>query len=286
MIEQLDALRNKNGVLSTLQMLLRFPDATDLGSTLYARSLSTDPSAQPARRYALTRRYAFRGRLTDAVKSADDAWFHNSPEGAGLLLAFARLQQVPAARASAVFAEIARAGVIELLPFANAWWMSQSDTASLIASEAIAKKARTTLSLERDGWATYAEQSARAYLQLARRDSTAALDTFLRLADSTMPRFVMPVRLDVARLLVARGRARDAGAYLDARPPSPGAATLWEVEWKLERGRTARALGDTQTARLYFAAAVAAWGSADSALQSTVDAARAALRELGGPPAS
>jgi serine/threonine-protein kinase len=286
MVAQLDALGNKNGVLSTLQMLLRFPDATDLGSTLYARLLSTNPSAQAARRNALTRRYSFRGHLTDAVKSADEAWFHSSPEGAGLLLAFARTQQVPAARAAAVFAQITQAGDVELLPFANAWWMLQSDTTSLVASEAIAKNARTKASTERDGLAAYAEQSARAYLQLARRDSAGALDMFLQLADSTMPRFVMPVRLDVARLMAARGRARDAAAYLDARPPSPGAATLWEVEWKLERARTARRLGDAPTARLHFAAVVAAWSSADPSLQAKVDEARIALRELGGPPAS
>lgn len=94
----------------------------------------------------------------------------------------------------------------------------------------------------------------------------------------------MPIRLEVARILLARGRAREAAQYLDARPPFPGTATIWDVEWRLERARVARSVGDLPTARLNYVAAVAAWDHADAILQPRVDEARTALRQLGSTP--
>jgi tetratricopeptide (TPR) repeat protein len=284
LLEQVDALGKKNGTLSALQLLLRFPDPGDVGSELYVHWLGNETGVTPLRRMPVSRRYAFRGRLMEAAKSADDAVFHANSDGMGLFLALARAGSVPSSRASAVFDQVARDADVALLPFANAWWMSQSDTASLAASGAIARKARAKASPEQAGLAAFAEQSAGAYARLVRADTTGALGLFLQLADSSVSRSLMPLRLDVARILLARDRARQAADYLDARPPFPGTATIWDVEWRLERARAADQLGDRATARLHYAAAVAAWEHADAALQPKADEARIAARKLGLDP--
>jgi tetratricopeptide (TPR) repeat protein len=284
LLEQVDALGKKNGTLSTLQLLLRFPDPADLGAALYGHWLASDPVVSPLRRMPPVRRYAFRGRLTEAVKSADDALFRGSPDGAGLLLALAQAGALPADRAQSFFDQVTRDADVALLPFANAWWASRSDTTSLRAGEAAARNARTVSSPQQAGLASYAEQSARAYSRLARLDTTGALDLLLQLPDSAVSRSLMPIRLEVARILMARGRAREAAQYLDARPPFPGTATIWDVEWRLERARAARSVGDLPTARLNYVAAVSAWDHADATLQPRVDEARSALRQLGSAP--
>jgi tetratricopeptide (TPR) repeat protein len=283
LLEQLDALGKKNGTLSTLQLLLRFPDPADVASDLYVRWLSREQGVTPARRYPVSRRYAFRGRLTEAAKSADDSLFRANADGMGLLLALARAGSVSSTRGNELFAQIAREGNVAFLPFANVWWASQSDTASLAASEAIAHKAGQKASPEQQGLATYAEQTARGYSRLARGDTAGALTLLLQLADSSVPRSMMPVRLDVARML-ARDRAKEAAEYLDARPPFQAAPTIWDVEWRLDRAGVAARFGDRATARLHYSTAVAAWEHADALLQPRIEEARRALRQLGPAP--
>jgi serine/threonine-protein kinase len=277
---QLDSQRTP--VMSVFQLLAKFPDDADVLSTLYAHWLTRDgagPNA-PARRVLLTRRYAFRGRARDAIASTDTATLHATVEGAALTLVLAQTGSISRATASAIFERVARTQNLAVLPLAFPEWYGERDTASLRASAAFARQRQQDTSSEVRGLARYAELSANAYLLLARGDTTGALQTLLQRPDSAMSRLVMPLRLEVARLLLARNEAREAAIYLDARPPFPGTAMISDVQWQLERGRAARRTGDLQRARSCYAVVAAAWNHADAEFQPAVAEARAALRDL------
>jgi len=282
MTAQLDT-QSADGILAVLQLLIHFPDESDVPSTLYAHWMARNHVTPDAPLWRpLTRRYAFRGRARTALESADTASFHENAESAGLALAFARAGTVSPAAASAVFARAARDQNLAVVPLAFSWWYQQRDTASLGTTAEIARRRLHDPSSEQRGLAQYAEQCANAYLLLARGDTTAAVHTFLQLPDSAMTRFLAPIRIDVARLLLAHNSAREAADYLDARPPFPGAATIWDVEWHLTRARVAQRAGDLQRAQMSFAIVAAAWNRADPSFQPFVAEARSALRELRG----
>jgi hypothetical protein len=104
----------------------------------------------------------------------------------------------------------------------------------------------------------------------------------LQLPDSATTRFLAPIRIDVAGFLLAHNTPRETADYLDARPPFPGATTIWDVEWHLARARAAKRIGDLERARMSFAFVVAAWDKADANFQPLVTEAKSALRELRG----
>jgi eukaryotic-like serine/threonine-protein kinase len=269
-------------------MLARFADDHDAASALYARRLALDTTAADSarERLLLMRRAMFRGRLRDAYASSDSATLRGGTGGAGIALALAEYGVMPPAAASALFASVARQADLAALPFAFPWWQRRGDTASLQSAIAAATRQQRQGTPDARGLARYAELSARSYLSLARGDTASALRGFLTLADSSMPRFLAPIRVDVARLLLATGRARDAAAYLDLRPPYPVTSSIWDVEWRVLRARAARQVGDSQRARDYYAAVAAAWAYADRELQPVVAEARGALRQFGSSVAN
>ena len=127
----------------------------------------------------------------------------------------------------------------------------------------------------------YLAPATRAFLALARGDTTTALRLFDALPDTACFGTCVIDDLVHAQLLVARGRLADARARLE-RPPlgfSPGLLPI-EVLRGLERGRVYERLGDREGAIAAYSAVVVAWRGADAELQTYVNEARAALARL------
>jgi len=196
-------------------------------------------------------------------------------------LAFGKAGVISPAQTNAIFERAVRDNATAALPIAFAWWYRQRDVDALRKGIALAAELQRRGTATDTGLAHYAQSIGQAYVTLARNDTANAIRLFLALPDSAATYQFAPLRLDIARLLIARKQMRDAAAYLDARPPLAVAATLWEVEWQLERARVADALGDTKRARDNYALVVRAWSRADAELQPSVDEARKAIARLG-----
>jgi serine/threonine-protein kinase len=129
----------------------------------------------------------------------------------------------------------------------------------------------------------YLLASARAYLALAKGDTTEALRLFDARPDTAAFGGSTIDDLVHAQLLFARGRAPQAAALLD-RPfvgftPS---MTPVEILRALERGRVNERLGNRDKAIEGYSVVVQAWRNPDPELQPYVTEARDALRRLSG----
>ncbi|MEO6526827.1 MAG: protein kinase [Gemmatimonadaceae bacterium] len=235
------------------------------------------PLANPAfARVRMVRQLAYRGRFREAM-------------------------ELPEARESGAFAEMALAGgspALEArrvlstwlrsdprdpqfgtpgLVAAGAWWARQRDTTSLLQMARVAEGAAHGEPAEHRT-ATYTAAVAAAYLALARADTTDALRRFAALPDSLCEMCAV-ARYEYASVLSSRSRLREAAVILADRPTLLPSAI--DVLWSLERARVAERLGDLATARQSYAVVVAAWSGGDDELARIVDEARRASIRLG-----
>jgi serine/threonine-protein kinase len=167
------------------------------------------------------------------------------------------------------------------------WWTANGDTVSLLRfirrSDA---QVRTRPPSEGAGatlW-LYAAARARAYLALARHDTSEALRRFALLPDSQCGECLSDWDVLVrAQLLAARGEESDALRLVE--PERADARTLpVSVVTVLERGRVAERLGDRETALTAYRFVADVWRNADAELRPYVAEAAAALKRLGGEP--
>jgi serine/threonine-protein kinase len=128
-------------------------------------------------------------------------------------------------------------------------------------------------------WIRLTAIAARAYLSLARGDSTSALHHLETLPDSTCTMFCAEVPLLTAQLLSSRGRYREADSLL-ARRWAIGDRPI-ELVFALERGRVAERLDKRDAAIEAYTLVIDAWANGDSLVQPAVQAAREGLRRLG-----
>jgi serine/threonine-protein kinase len=154
------------------------------------------------------------------------------------------------------------------------WWAERRDTASIrrfmVTADSVMKgPGRLFL--------PYYMQAAPAYLALARRDTTRALEGFMALPDSLCMVCGFE-RLTRVRLLSARGRDEEARVRLEA--PIANWADAMEVVWTLERGRVNERLGNRARAAESYSFVARAWMHADPELQPAVAEARGALARL------
>jgi serine/threonine-protein kinase len=160
------------------------------------------------------------------------------------------------------------------------WWLAQRDTAALRRYvELVDWRARSSTKPRDATDNPYWARAAKAYLRLARGDSSAAVREFQSLPPAVG--IVFFERLTLARLLAAQGRDAEALGLLDRGFPWPRRA-LSQVFWQLERGRVAEKLGQTAKAAEAYRFVIDMWRRADPELRPYVDEARAGLGRLGG----
>jgi hypothetical protein len=165
------------------------------------------------------------------------------------------------------------------------WWGARGDTARLIHLQQSFAAALDHLPPQTPPIAKdvvgYLVLVTRAYLTLARGDTTAALRQFIALPDSACFNLCSLDILVRSQLLDARGRAEDALVTLDRH--IDGAWTLLvpsEVLRMLERGRLNEKLGHRAAAIAAYAYVVDAWAHADPSLLPYVTEARAGVARL------
>lgn len=164
------------------------------------------------------------------------------------------------------------ASVVALVPFLSRMRDSVllREIADSLSARAAAGVPGTTpgqLSIAEAGWL------------LARGDSAAALEALLEpslLACSGTP----CSGYQLAELLVAAGRDRDAARTLDRWLPSAFPAALYPTG-ALLRGQIAERLDDRARAIRMYEQVVARWGRGDDSVRETVDEAREGLQRLG-----
>lgn len=127
-------------------------------------------------------------------------------------------------------------------------------------------------------WA-YVAAIGRAYLALARADTTEAIRQFLVAPDSLCRNCAFQ-QFDIARLLAERGRYREAAARLKPQSAQPW-LLIHSVLLELERGRISEHMGEHENAIRAYRYVTEAWRRPDPELQPYVTEAREALRRLG-----
>jgi len=277
------------GVHLALSQVLNWPDSAETAVWVASRhrdrmfrdAKSATDSENGTRPFAFT--LAYRGHLERAVQ----AGVHDP-----LLFAqVALLGGVTPESAETTFRSwIGWKNGLESRPWAALpWWAARRDTAPIVAVERWAANGLRQPPLPLPPVAKevlgYVTRSSRAYLALARGDTTGALALFLALPDTACFELCDLDRLERVELLAARGRDSDAAARLATTPGVswPGIATApVRVLWELERGRVEERLGHRDAARAGYAFVTAAWTDPDATLQPYVAEAKAGLARLGG----
>jgi serine/threonine-protein kinase len=237
--------------------------------------LYTDTVAQ---RVQLARMLTRRGHLHEAYETyraagrADPALFAD----------LALLGGIPQDTAAIEFARWLRAGLSPAV-FAIPWWTARGDTASLAT---LARRADSTARLgssaaDRER-ARYGTVAIRAFLALARRDTSEALRLFVGAPDTLCGNCDWIDMRQKAALLAARGRDKEAAALLEFTPVY--FSNLDSQLRALERGRVYERLGDRARAIEAYGFVTDVWRNADPELQPLVEEARTALRRLGREP--
>ena len=273
-------LRSPSALLNAYNALRRLPDSSETAVHL-ARFLASHPwSGRPANDSATGRRRLAQALLAHGhLREGYDVLRENE----SLLFSDAALFGV--APPESVAAEFRRrlsgpAGFVLAGAFPR--WAGQRDTASLrLAATHAESLARLPRSSDRAS-APYVAASALAYLALARRDTSQALEQFLALPEGGCPRCFLD-RLTVAQLLAEQGKDREAWRILKAEYPTdtvhPFAS---EILWVLLRGRVAERVGERERALRSYGWVAGMWRNADPELQPYVTEAREGLARLSG----
>jgi serine/threonine-protein kinase len=221
----------------------------------------------------------FRGHLRDAnrLASAQAPWLQPA-----VMYNMARVGIMPADSARAEFKRILALAPRTRITKLYGWWAADGDTAAIqtyIDGFAETEGHLNTESTEAMLRASVA--AGRAYLALAKRDTSSALKQLLTTPD-TLHECWYDNRLALVQLLVAKGRYREAGKRLERRWPGSTACSngFDDVVWTMERGRVFERLGQREQAAGEYAFVVDAWRTADPELQPFVREARAALARL------
>ncbi len=271
----------------------------DSGETVLrlARSLASDTRSLPGAPWWLTdiRRkellavfLAFRGHFQEARGALPGSPIRGTGYPNNPVLDLALLGAVPPDSARIVVRALVAGD--SLWPpagrrYALPWWYADRDTAALKRFETqVVAGARRYPNPVAKAYLRNLAEVARAYLVLARGDSTEGLgmlaalpDSLCALSDCFFEKFTL------AELAAARGQDREAAAIYDrwlrARDWSP----LF-VMGRLNRARVAERLGDRARAAVLYQYVVDAWRHADPELRSHVAAARDGLERLAAEP--
>jgi hypothetical protein len=227
-------------------------------------------------RQSLALAMAYRGHLNDAYTLT----------GAGvpaLFAVLARFGGVPRDTAQARFAMWLEERSTSAIIHGHRWWAQQRDTTALRLAVAHWDSLATVVQPEILPRVDHLRRSGRAYLSLARGDTTLALRQLEDLPIWPNRYYTYYEPFTRAQILARLGRDREAADLLDhvplARQWSPTADAIVVA---LERGRVHDRLGNRETAIQAYSFVIDAWGTADTELQPVVTEARSALARLVG----
>jgi len=202
------------------------------------------------------------------------------------MIHLAELRIVPADTARAEFRQI-----LSYLPRGSVvvglyrWWAEDGDTLPIRMYVNYLANLITAKPHDASGFAVLRSSVAagQAYLALAKRDTASALEQLLTTTD-TLHNCWYQNRTAIVRLLLAKGRFRDAADRLERRWPGTSECSdgVDDVEWTLERGRTLERLGERERAIAAYAFVAEVWRNADPELQPFVREARRGIARLRG----
>jgi eukaryotic-like serine/threonine-protein kinase len=169
--------------------------------------------------------------------------------------------------------------------YALPWWYADRDTSALKRFEVqVVAGARRYPNPVAKAYLRNLAEVARAYLVLARGDSTEGLrmlaalpDSLCALSDCFFEKFTL------AELAAARGQDREAAAIYDRWLRARNWSPLF-VLGRLNRARVAQRLGDRDQAAGLYQYVLDAWRHADPELRPHVVAAQDGLQRLAGEP--
>ena len=169
--------------------------------------------------------------------------------------------------------------------YALPWWYADRDTAALKRFDIqVVAAARRYPNPVAKAYLRNLAEVARAYLVLARGDSTEGLrmlaalpDSLCALSDCFFEKFTL------AELAAARGQDREAAAIYDRWLRARNWSPLF-VLGRLNRARVAERLGDRDQAAGLYQYVLDAWRHADPELRPHVAAAQDGLERLAGEP--
>ena len=265
-------------LFSAFNAVRRLPDTSETAVHI-ARFLASHPwSGPPANDSAVGRRRLAQSLLAHGrVRAGYDVLREN---GALLFSDAAVFGVAPAETVAVEFRRRLSGPAGFLLAGAFPWWAGRRDTVSLrLASTHAESLARLPRSNDR-ATAPYVAASALAYLALARRDTSQAVQRFLALPEGGCPRCFLD-RLTVAQLLAEQRKDGDAWRLLKAEYPTETVHPFaTEVLWILLRGRVAERIGERERALRSYAWVAGMWRKADPELQPYVKEAREGLARL------
>jgi eukaryotic-like serine/threonine-protein kinase len=171
------------------------------------------------------------------------------------------------------------------LHLALPWWYADRDTAALKRFEIqVVAGARRHPNPVAKAYLRNLAEVARAYLVLARGDSTAGMRMFAALPDSLCALSnCFFEKFTLAELAAARGQDREAAAIYDRWLRARSGSPLF-VLGRLNRARVAERLGDRDRAADLYQYVVDVWRHADPELQPHVAAAKDGLERMAAEP--
>jgi hypothetical protein len=276
----LDA-ESSDAIMAAWYAVRRWPDSAQTGLRLLhaierkPRS-SPDYSTDSVRLWNfLPLQLAYRGKLRESYFALGNRPWR-------LFSELAMLGGIPPDTATAVFKRWIADGIPQAY-FSMSWLAQRKDIESLNTLIARAEATQNTGGPLAKRAAKYRAASGKAYLALAKGDTTGAITQFMQLPD-TLCIACYADRLNAARLLASRKRLTEADSLLSQRLNT--LLTPTEILIALERGRVEERLGGpakkADAARAY-ALVVAAWSEGDPEVQSFVTEAREGLKRVGAP---
>ena len=161
------------------------------------------------------------------------------------------------------------------------WWATDGDTAAIQTYLKTFTHQVETHPANTDGTTLADIAAGKAFLALARRDTTSALRQLLTTPD-TLHECWYDDRIAATNLLIAARRYSEAATRLERRwPGTSGCGNGFDdVLWTMNRARIFERLGRRREAALNYAFVAAAWRTADAELQPYVREARDGARRL------
>jgi hypothetical protein len=268
-----------DGLFSAYVILSSLADSNEFGLSL-TRYIARHPLSSPPLNNSLSANRAWarapmsRGHLREGLARIPAGDTTQLFSGATLLGA------VPRAIAANYFREM-MADASALPTAAFPWWAGQGDVASLHQVQRRADSlARWSADPAVRSRARYVQASTTAYLELAKHDTTRAIDRFLSLPQDLCPSCYLD-RLTLAQILMESQRHQDAWKILQAdHPVQTLAPEATAVLWWLLRGRVAERLGKRETAIRAYQWVADMWKRPDPELKPYANEAKEGLSRL------